>query len=52
MRGISEDANHISRAELANFVAVQFKAFASVCTPPHWQMSGTGSLGRIILDHR
>ena len=34
MGGIGEDTNYISRAELADLVTVQFKAFASVCTPP------------------
>lgn len=52
MGGIGEDPDYISRAELANLAAVQFKAFASVRTPLYWQMVGTGSLGRIILDHR
>lgn len=33
MRGISEDACFVSRAELANFVVAQFSTFASVRTP-------------------
>ena len=52
MEGISKDPCFVSRAELANFVVVQFKAFASVRTPLYPQAVGTGSLGRIILDHR
>jgi len=43
MGGIGEDADYISRAELANLATVQFKAFASTigesaCSDPEWKL--------------